>query len=248
MNILLAFKAEPDAGMLAEKEWQAAAQGKSGPDISLLRSLLGADEQAAAALLLAQRKNGTPMSLTALSMGDERALHWLRYLMALGFEEAVLLETAADLRFAPEFVARHIAEWQHQNPLDLIITGCQSSEGQNGQTPFLLAEMLGWPCFTQVERFTLDALFITLEQRTEHGLRCCRVRLPAVIAVRQCGEVALPAPALIALRASSSSHTSPPAISGWRIFSVTQPSTLGIQPGRISIQSGFDCATCLSML
>ncbi len=28
MNILLAFKAEPDAGMLAEKEWQAAAQGK----------------------------------------------------------------------------------------------------------------------------------------------------------------------------------------------------------------------------
>ncbi|OXW85534.1 MFS transporter [Shigella flexneri] len=60
----------------------------------------------------------------------------------------------------------------------------------------LLAEMLGWPCFTQVERFTLDALFITLEQRTEHGLRCCRVRLPAVIAVRQCGEVALPVPGM----------------------------------------------------
>ncbi len=117
------------------------------------------------------------------------AISWL-----LGLRK--LLETAADLRFAPEFVARHIAEWQHQNPLDLIITGCQSSEGQNGQTPFLLAEMLGWPCFTQVERFTLDALFITLEQRTEHGLRCCRVRLPAVIAVRQCGEVALPVPGM----------------------------------------------------
>ncbi len=55
MNILLVFKAEPDAGMLAEKEWQAAAQGNSGPDVSLLRSLR-ADEQAAAALLLAQRK------------------------------------------------------------------------------------------------------------------------------------------------------------------------------------------------
>ena len=74
MNILLAFKAEPDAGMLAEKEWQAAAQGNSGPDVSLLLSLLGADEQAAAALLLAQRKNGTSMSLTALSMGNERGV------------------------------------------------------------------------------------------------------------------------------------------------------------------------------
>ncbi|EHT3679307.1 TPA: MFS transporter [Escherichia coli] len=175
--------------------WLWAPETKALPLVAA-GNVGGANEQAAAALLLAQRKNGTPMSLTALSMGDERALHWLRYLMALGFEEAVLLETAADLRFASEFVARHIAEWQRQNPLDLIITGCQSSEGQNGQTPFLLAEMLGWPCFTQVERFTLNALFITLEQRTEHGLRCCRVRLPAVIAVRQCGEVALPVPGM----------------------------------------------------
>ena len=74
------------------KEMCIRDRGNSGPDVSLLRSLLGADEQAAAALLLAQRKNGTSMSLTALSMGDERALHWLRYLMALGFEEAVLLD------------------------------------------------------------------------------------------------------------------------------------------------------------
>ncbi len=118
MNILLAFKAEPDAGMLAEKEWQAAAQGKSGPDISLLRSLLGADEQAAAALLLAQRKNGTPMSLTALSMGMNGhctgcAISWL-----LGLRKLYCWRRRQNLRFAPEFVARHIAEWQHQNPLE----------------------------------------------------------------------------------------------------------------------------------
>ena len=74
MNILLAFKAEPDAGMLAEKEWQVAVQGNSGPDVSLLRSLLGADEQAAAALQFAQRKNGTSKSLTAFSPGVARAL------------------------------------------------------------------------------------------------------------------------------------------------------------------------------
>lgn len=135
MNILLAFKAEPDAGMLAEKEWQAAAQGNSGPDVSLLRSLLGADEQAAAALLLAQRKRYADV-FNRVEHGDERALHWLRYLMALGFEEAVLLETAADLRFAPEFVARHIAEWQRQNPLDLIITAAKAAKGRMGKRHF----------------------------------------------------------------------------------------------------------------
>ncbi|CAM4450087.1 electron transfer flavoprotein subunit beta/FixA family protein [Klebsiella africana] len=196
MNILLAFKAEPDAGMLAEKDWQAATQDLCGPDVSLLRSTIGVDEQAAAALLLAQRNAGCEMTLTALSIGDERALHWLRYFAALGFEQPVLLEATGDLRFAPAFIARHIVDWQRQYGHELIVTGCQSAEGQNSQTPFLLAEMLIWPCFTQVERFTLEPPSVVVEQRTASGIRLCRVRLPAVIAVRQCGDVALPVPGM----------------------------------------------------
>ncbi|EFE06753.1 electron transfer flavoprotein subunit beta/FixA family protein [Citrobacter youngae] len=196
MNILLAFKPEPDASMLAEKDWQTAARDTCGPDVSLLRCAIGADEQAAAALLLAQRGAGCEMTLTALSIGDERALHWLRYFAALGFERQVLLEAAGDLRFAPSFIAGQLADWQRSHAAELIVTGCQSSEGQNGQTPFLLAEMLNWPCFTQVERFTLEPPFVVVEQRTTSGIRRCRVRLPAVIAVRQCGEVAQPVPGM----------------------------------------------------
>ncbi|HCQ7755191.1 electron transfer flavoprotein subunit beta/FixA family protein [Citrobacter sp. 50677481] len=196
MNILLAFKAEPDSGMLAEKDWLAATQDTCGPDTALLRSSPGTDEQAAAALLLAERRAGCEMVLTALNIGDERSLHWLRYFSALGFDKTVLLENGADLRFAPAFIAGQIADWHYRHGADLIITGCQSSEGQNGQTPFLLAEMLGWPCFSQVTRFALEAPFISVDQRMESGLRRCRVRLPAVIAVRQCGEVALPVPGM----------------------------------------------------
>lgn len=196
MNILLAFKAEPDQGMLAEKDWLAATAGVSGPDTAMLRCSPGADEQAAASLLLAQRRDGCNMALTALSIGDERVIHWLRYFAALGFDTSVLLEASGDLRFAAEFIARQIAGWRRDHGADLIITGCQSSEGQNGQTPFLVAEMLAWPCFTQVERFTLEQPFIVIDQRTVTGLRRCRVRLPAVIAVRQCGEMALPVPGM----------------------------------------------------
>lgn len=196
MNILLAFKPEPDPGMMAEKDWQAAVQDTCGPDTALLRCSPGADEQAAAALLLAQRRDGCDMTLTALSASDNRALHWLRYFAALGFDKTALLETPADLRFAPEFIAQQIADWQRHHATDVIITGCQSSEGQNGQTPFLVAEMLAWPCLTQVERFTLEPPYVALEQRTPTGLRRVRVRLPVVIAVRQCGEVALPVPGM----------------------------------------------------
>ena len=196
MNILLAFKLEPDASMLAEREWQAATQDTRGPDTALLRSSPGVDEQAAAALLLRQRGEGAGFTVTALTLGDERALYWLRYFAALGFDQQVLLETSADLRFAPGAVAHEIVAWQRRQGESLILTGCQSSEGQNGQTPFLVAEMLGWPCLTQVERFTLEPPFVIADRRTPAGLQRCRVRLPAVLGVRQCGDVALPVPGM----------------------------------------------------
>jgi electron transfer flavoprotein alpha/beta subunit len=145
MNILLAFKPEPDAGMLAEKDWQAAALDTCGPDVALLRSAIGADEQAAAALLLAQRNAGCEMTLSALSIGDERALHWLRYFAALGFDQRVLLETAADLRFAPSFIAGQIADWQRSHGGELIVTGCQSSEGKMARRRFCLRKCSAGP-------------------------------------------------------------------------------------------------------
>lgn len=117
MNILLAFKLDPDASMLAEKDWQVAERDTCGPDVSLLRNAIGADEQAAAALLLAQRSVGCEISLTALNIGDERALHWLHYFAALGFEHQVLLEAAGDLRFSPSFIAGQLADWQRSRGL-----------------------------------------------------------------------------------------------------------------------------------
>ncbi|MBW6090471.1 hypothetical protein KZ770_10035 [Escherichia coli] len=137
-----------------KKSGRRRLRGKSGPDISLLRSLLGADEQAAAAAAVGAEKKRYADVFNRVEHGGMNghctgcAISWL-----LGLRKLYCWRRRLDLRFAPEFVARHIAEWQHQNPLDLIITGCQSSEGQNGQTPFLLAEMLGWPCFTQVGAF-----------------------------------------------------------------------------------------------
>ncbi len=75
--------------------------------------------------------------------------------MALGFEEAVLLETAADralrrnlsLAILPNGSIRIRGSDNYRLPKQ------RRAEWANA---ILLAEMLGWPCFTQVERFTLD--------------------------------------------------------------------------------------------
>jgi hypothetical protein len=56
------------------------------------------------------------------------------------------------------------------------------------------------------------------------------------------------APAFMAAAASSWSQTSPPAISGIGTACTTQEITLGMQPGMISMQWGFDSSASLATL
>lgn len=202
MNILLAFKAEPDLAMLAEKDWLSAAQGSL--DTSITRPCLGEDEAAAAEILLRQAED---LNLTALSIGRERADSFLRQFKALGFQRAVRLEPDGELTFSPAAVAALLAAWQQQHSYSLMVTGSRSVEGNSGQTGFYLAERLGWPCFTQVYDFTLDVerQQVCLKQRYGAGKRSLTVRLPAVLMIESGGDYCLRTPGLrqkLAVKAS----------------------------------------------
>lgn len=196
MNILLAFKAEPDLGMLAEKDWRMAVATGQGPDISLVRAVAGVDEQAGAELLLRARDDNPAIHLTALTIGNDRANHPLRHFAALGFTRPVLMETDDALRFSPARVAGAIADWARQNREQLIVLGSQSGEGQNGQTGWLLAEMLGWPCITGVSGFTIQENAALVTQEAGGQQRCWSVRLPAILIVQNKGQIALRVPGM----------------------------------------------------
>ncbi len=202
MNILLAFKAEPDLAMLAEKDWLAAGQGSL--DTSITRPCLGEDEAAAAEILLRQVEG---LNLTALSIGRERADSFLRQFKALGFQRAVRLQSDDELTFSPTSVAALLAAWQQQHSQSLVIMGSRSAEGNSGQTGFYLAEQLGWPCFSQVYDFTVNQALqqIELKQRCATGKRSLTVRLPAVLMIESGGDYCLRTPGLrqkLAVKAS----------------------------------------------
>jgi len=208
MNILLAFKSEPDLSMLVEANWQAAAAGTVGPDPTLMRVAMGNDEQGAAELMLMLRDNAPSTVLSAATMGDERAAPALRHLAALGFEQLMLLETQQDMRFHPALVAEQLAKQVKQSGSELVLLGTQSSEGQNGQTGWLLAEMLGWPCLSQVCGLTLaEAGFMVqcenLTQRTQW-----HVQQPAVLMVQNRGQMALRVPSMRARLAAAKAEVS----------------------------------------
>ncbi|NIF34137.1 electron transfer flavoprotein subunit beta/FixA family protein [Enterobacter sp. Cy-643] len=202
MNILLAFKAEPDLAMLAEKDWLAAGQGSLNTAIT--RPCLGEDESAAGEILLRQAEG---LSLTALSIGHERADNFLRQFKALGFQRAVRLQPDDELTFSPASVAALLAAWQQQHSQSLVVMGSRSAEGNSGQTGFYLAEQLGWPCFSRVYDFKLDAerQQVCLKQRHGAGKRSLTVRLPAVLMIESAGDYCLRTPGLrqkLAVKAS----------------------------------------------
>ena len=198
MNILLAFKAEPDLSMLPEQAWQEAT---SGPlDLSYARYQIGLDAQVAAELALRQFTHSQAVNLAALTLGGAHSEPFLRQLNASGFSHLARLEpqSAGDLRFSPEQVADVLAQWVKQHPQALVLTGSQSSEGNNAQTGFLLAERLGWPVLAGVVDFVVDAanhqLEVELLQDGER-LRCC-VALPVVLIVMNDGRYSLRIPGI----------------------------------------------------
>lgn len=215
MNILLAFKAEPDLGMLAEKDWRMAVASGQEPDVSLVRAAVGVDEQAGAELLLRVRDKNPAFHLTALTIGNSRANPALRHFAALGFARPVLMETDDGLWFSPARVAGFIADWARQNQEQLIVLGSQSAEGQNGQTGWLLAEMLGWPCIAGVSDFTLKDDIALVTQEAGEQQRRWSVRLPAILIIRNKGQIAMRVPGMrqrLAAAKCPITRIAPPAI------------------------------------
>lgn len=182
MNIVVCVKVEPDLSMLSASDWQAAERGNIPYDFA--RWQLSGFDQSAAEMALSL----TDVSLTLLTV----ITPVLKTLLALDFQRAVRIDAMSeDLRFHPDAIAALIAGFQHQDEkAGVIILGPQSSEGQNRQTGPLLAEMLGWPCITQVCDIVRaeDPTLLRVVRKTPEAVQTLTVRLPVVLVAGQAAQ------------------------------------------------------------
>lgn len=149
MDVLVCFKVVPDLDQLPPGGWEidSALRVETG----FVKTMLNPYDESALELALRFAESAPfPVKLTALTVGGREAESYLKTLYALRFDRAVRLESDADLRFSPESVAAAICAFVRHNPQDLIIMGRQSGVGDNAATPLITAEMLDWPCISQV--------------------------------------------------------------------------------------------------
>ncbi|PKE33204.1 hypothetical protein CWS43_04820 [Rahnella sp. AA] len=186
MNIIVCVKVEPDLSVLSASDWQAGERGEIPYDFA--RWQLSGFDQSAAEMALSL----TDASLTLLTVGGAQTTPVLRTLLALDFQRAVRIDAVSeDLRFHPDAIAALIAGFHHQDEkAGVIILGPQSSEGQNRQTGPLLAEMLSWPCITQVCDIgrAEDPTLLRVVRKTPETLQTLTIRPPVVLVAGQAAQ------------------------------------------------------------
>lgn len=135
--------------------------------------------------------------ITCLSMGSLETKKVLIKSLALGADEAVLLNDS--LAFAGSdtvATAKVLSKAIEKIGCDLVICGKKSVDGETGQVKYGLGERLSLPCISEVETITVGTQgeLIVQAQRGEY-LKTLGVMLPAMISFHkftlQYGSVSL---------------------------------------------------------
>lgn len=127
------------------------------------------------------REANIATELVVVSIGPESNQETLRQALALGADRAILLQT--ETAFCSLNIAKILKSVIEKEEPSLVLMGKQSIDGDNNQTPQMLAALLGWPqaSYASKLRFENKELFVTRE--IDSGLETLALQLPAVVSV-----------------------------------------------------------------
>jgi electron transfer flavoprotein beta subunit len=153
------------------------------------------DENAVEASVQLKENNGAETTLVSIGGGDNADM--IRRCYAMGIENGIHIEDPA-LAAADSFVyAKVLQKVYEKGDYDLVITGKQAQDTDNGQTGIILAEYLGLPCVSNVIAIeVLDDQHIKVSRSGDAGTEIVELELPAVVTV----DVSINEPRLPAMR------------------------------------------------
>jgi len=119
----------------------------------------------------------------AISVGPERTAEALRTALAMGADEATLID---DRLISDEYgVSRALAAYLHGRQVDLVLAGYFSVDNGAGQVAIRVAELLGIPHVSSVTKLTLNGNTASCERDAEGDVERIEVTLPALITAQQ---------------------------------------------------------------
>lgn len=114
-----------------------------------------------------------------VTVGSAVCQETLRHALALGAHRSILVET--DATHGALHIAKILKAIVEQESPDLVLMGKQAIDGDNNQTPQMLAALLGWPQATFASSITCSDEKLTVTREVDAGLETIMINLPAVV-------------------------------------------------------------------
>jgi len=125
------------------------------------------------------REAGKATEVVVVSIGPVAAQEQLRTALAMGADRAILVESAEACQSLT--VARVFAKLVEKEQAGLVILGKQAIDDDAGQTPQMLAALLGCAQASYASKVEINGNSMRVTQEVDAGLQTIEVDLPAVI-------------------------------------------------------------------
>jgi len=123
--------------------------------------------------------------VTVLTMGPPQAKTALEHCLALGADRAIHMVDRAFAGSDTLATACALAMAIKREEFDLILCGRHSTDAETGQVGPELAEFLGIPQVTAVQKLSVEAGKITVERETDMGVETLECSLPALLSATE---------------------------------------------------------------
>jgi electron transfer flavoprotein beta subunit len=125
------------------------------------------------------REKNWATEVVAVSIGGDSSQETLRHALALGADRAILVRTEEALESLN--IAKILKKIVDDEKPDLVIMGKQAIDGDNNQTPQMLAGLLHWPQATNASQLNASDKHLEVTREIDGGLETIKVDLPAVV-------------------------------------------------------------------
>lgn len=129
------------------------------------------------ALRLSEKKWAS--EVVVVSIGTDSSQETLRHALALGADRAILIRTQASLESLN--IAKILKKIVDEEKPALVLMGKQTIDGDNNQTPQMLAALLDWPQATYASKIDTQGDKLEVTREIDGGLETLRVNTPAVV-------------------------------------------------------------------
>ncbi|HFL2236217.1 TPA: electron transfer flavoprotein subunit beta/FixA family protein [Legionella pneumophila] len=151
----------------------------SGVETQNIKMTMNPFDEIAVEEALRLREKNWATEVIAVSIGSDSSQETLRHALALGADKAILVRT--EKSFESLNIAKILNSIVANEKPDLVLMGKQSIDGDNNQTPQMLAALLNWPQATNASKIIPDNNNLEVVREIDGGLETLKVQLPAVI-------------------------------------------------------------------